>query len=75
MRHHLCHRLHLLQIQIRLETLKKINLTSRLRQHQEEEEKQVKDEVGEEQDVDSDLNSFDLQILETIVETCFDGWV
>ena len=38
-----------------------------------EEEKQVKEDVGEEQDVDPDLNSDSLQIPETIVETCFDG--
>ena len=39
----------------------------------EEEKKQMKEDVAEEQNADSDLNSAELHIPETIVETCFDG--
>jgi hypothetical protein len=36
-------------------------------------DQQMEEEVGEEQNADSDLNSAELHIPETIVETCFDG--
>jgi hypothetical protein len=39
----------------------------------EEVEEQVKEDVGEEQNADSDLNSAESQIPKKIVETCFDG--
>ena len=39
----------------------------------EVDDQQMEEEVGEEQNADSDLNSAELHIPETIVETCFDG--